>query len=77
MTSKEPEGKLAAIESLTESLAAVPVAERISTSTIRKLVDIAWRNQFEISGANRSVARREILTELAPEFQRAVERDKS
>ena len=64
-----PDAKTAAISALTAASGRRPVEKRLSATTIRAVVDIAWKHQFEPS--DRAPSRRELKEVLAAEFLRA------
>lgn len=64
-----PDAKAAAIRALSAATERRPAEKRLSATTIRDVVDIAWRYQFEPS--ERAAARRELREALKPEFTRA------
>lgn len=74
MTNDMPDAKASALEALLKAASQRPDGGRVSPATIRTVVDIAWRHQFEPS--ERAVAREELRAALAPEFHRAVEEPK-
>ena len=64
-----PEAKAAAVQALTNAADKRPSDKRLSATTIRTVVDIAWRYQFEPT--DRAAARRELKEALSPEYLRA------
>jgi len=76
MSTEMPQGKTEALNALTEALESVPIEKRISATTTRKIVDVAWRHQFTRLGPDRAAARRDLLDDLQTEFLRAKEAGK-
>ena len=69
MTENMPDGKLEAINALNAALEQVPVNERISKTNVKRIIDIAWKHQFE--PVIRAGVRTELLEVLSGEFDRA------
>lgn len=66
------DGRSAAEEAVMAALARQPASKRVSEHTARRLVDIAWRHQFQIE--DRREAREEIKKAIQPEVARRMER---
>jgi len=71
MSEDMPEAKASALEAMLAAVLARPATRQISIPTVRLVVDIAWRHQFDPE--NRAVARKELRLSLLPEVRRVQE----
>lgn len=68
MNDQMPEAKAQALNALTQAASSRPQARQLSATSLRALLDIAWRHQFQID--DRAASRREIRDVVAPEVRR-------
>lgn len=64
-----PEAKKRALNALRTIADRSPAERRISATTLRKIIDVAWKHQFDAE-VERTAARRELREVLSPEFER-------